>query len=113
MENKICKHCGKNKSLNKFNSNGWCKDCMKKYLRAYKSKRLDFSETILTDKAMAKEMRSIKQIDTKGLNALEDYSKQFEYISKNIKSFNNIEIKKSLNAKRVKAIYNKQIINLN
>lgn len=104
MTTKTCKYCGINKPLNKFNSNGWCNDCMKAYLKNYKSKRLDFSQTILSDEDMHQEMKSAKKIDPKGLNALADLTLQFEKAAKQIKSFNSAANKRSANPNSKKAI---------
>jgi hypothetical protein len=108
MKTKRCRYCGNVKPLNKFNSNGWCNDCMKEYLKMYKSKRLDFSETILSEEDMQEEMNSIKVIDPKGLNALIDLSRQVDK-AHSIKSFHNNEKHKSTNSNSKKAILYNQI----
>lgn len=109
MKTKRCRYCGNVKPLNKFNSNGWCKDCMKEYLKMYKSKRLDFSETILSEEDMQDELKSIKVIDPKGLNALIELSRQVDKAQRSIKSFNNAGKHKYTNSSSKKAIVYNQI----
>lgn len=112
MNYKRCSYCGTQKRITDFNSNGWCKECMRQYLKMYKSPRLDFSETMLTEKEMEVEMESIKQIDPRGLNALVDFSKQFEKTARSIKSFSSKTAKRTSNPKSKKAIlYNQTNFN--
>lgn len=93
MITKLCKNCGRSKPLDQMTKKSGCKKCMSAYLRAYKAPRLSYSETLLTDDEMKKEMRTIKKFDTKRLNALIDFSDQFDRVCK-IKSFHNPEIVK-------------------
>jgi len=54
--------------------------------RRYKASRLEFSKTILSDEEIKNEMRTIKKISSKGLNALGDLTQEFDSLIK-IKSF--------------------------
>lgn len=64
---------------------------MREYLKEYKAPRLSYSDTLLTDSEMKEEMRSIKKFDTNGLNALIEFTEQFDRVCKEIKSFNRCE----------------------
>jgi hypothetical protein len=82
---------------------------MKAYLKNYKSKRLDFSQTILSDEDMHQEMKTIKKIDQKGLNALGELTLQFENATKKIKSFNAATNKRTASPNSKKAIFYNQV----
>lgn len=96
---KKCSKCNKLLDLDQFTRgrNTYCKECMRKYLRAYKKKikraesyYRDFDNTLLTDADMEREIRKHKnsKIKTK-LNALADYAQHIERVTGKIKSFNN------------------------
>ena len=87
---KTCSNCESTKQAHLFASNGWCKVCMSNYLKQYKTPRLDFEATLLTEEDMKNEMRSIRKVNPKGLNALGDLTEQFETALK-IKSYRVVE----------------------
>ena len=99
---KKCPRCNKNKQLKDFSTNGWCRVCAKEYLRIYKSKRLDFKETLLSDDNMKKEMKSVARINPKGLNALSFLTDQYEQALK-IKSYGECK-KKNFNPESKKIL---------
>jgi len=98
MNTQFCSKCQKDKPISQFLHSGrnkWCRDCRIEYGSKYRQIqretysshsttgiRPEFESTILTDDEMERECKNYQRPESKGANALCEFTKTFEKLCK-------------------------------